>query len=44
LAEVVAHFVKVITGRECSIMDGRKGLRIIELREYYHISTQYTIQ
>jgi predicted dehydrogenase len=33
LAEVVAHFGKVITGRERSIMDGRKGLRIIDMLE-----------
>jgi hypothetical protein len=33
LAEVVAHFGKVIAGRERSIMDGRKGLRIIDMLE-----------
>jgi len=31
LAGVVAHFGNVIAGRELSIMDGRKGLRIIDL-------------
>jgi hypothetical protein len=30
---VVAHFGKVIAGRERSIMDGRKGLRIIDMLE-----------
>jgi hypothetical protein len=29
----VAHFGKVIAGRERSIMDGRKGLRIIDMLE-----------
>jgi hypothetical protein len=33
LAGVVAHFGKVIAGRERSIMDGRKGLRIIDMLE-----------
>ncbi|MBV9200536.1 MAG: Gfo/Idh/MocA family oxidoreductase [Alphaproteobacteria bacterium] len=33
LAEVVAHFGNVIAGREPSIMDGRKGLRIVDLLE-----------
>jgi hypothetical protein len=33
LAEVVAHFGNVIAGRERSIMDGRKGLRIVDLLE-----------
>jgi predicted dehydrogenase len=33
LAEVVAHFGNVIAGRERSIMDGRKGLRIVDMLE-----------
>jgi hypothetical protein len=33
LAQVVAHFGEVIAGRERSIMDGRKGLRIIGMLE-----------
>ena len=33
LAKVVAHFGNVIAGREPSIMDGRKGLRIVHMLE-----------
>ena len=33
LAKVVAHFGNVIAGREPSIMDGRKALRVIDLLE-----------
>jgi predicted dehydrogenase len=33
LAQVVAHFANVIAGREPSIMDGRKGLRIVNMLE-----------
>jgi predicted dehydrogenase len=33
LAEVVAHFGKVIAGKERSTMDGRKGLRILGMLE-----------
>ena len=33
LAKVVAHFGSVIAGREPSIMDGRKGLRIVNMLE-----------
>jgi predicted dehydrogenase len=33
LAGVVTHFSNVIAGRERSIMDGRKGLRMVEMLE-----------
>jgi predicted dehydrogenase len=33
LAGVVAHFGNVIAGRERSIMDGRKGLRMVDMLE-----------
>ena len=33
LAKVVAHFCNVIAGRETSIMDERKGLRIVNMLE-----------
>ena len=33
LAKVVAHFGNVIAGREPSIMDGSKGLRIVNMLE-----------
>jgi predicted dehydrogenase len=33
LAEVVTHFGNVIAGRERSIMDGRKGLRVVAMLE-----------
>ena len=44
LAGVVAHFGKVISGQERSIMDGRKGLRIIDMLERAQFSLDASLR
>jgi predicted dehydrogenase len=44
LAKVVAHFGNVIAGREPSIMDGRKGLRIVHMLERAQLSLDASLR
>jgi predicted dehydrogenase len=44
LAEVVAHFGNVICGRERSIMDGRKGLRVVGMLEHAQASLDASLR
>lgn len=44
LAQVVAHFGNVIAGREHSIMDGRKGLRIVGMLERAQLSLNASLR
>jgi predicted dehydrogenase len=44
LAEVVAHFGNVIAGRERSIMDGRKGLRVVDLLERAQVALNASLR
>jgi predicted dehydrogenase len=44
LAGVVSHFANVITGQESSIMDGRKGLRIVNMLEQAQMSLNLSLR